>query len=73
MVAPARIFLLSDILLPNVDWEPFKLCVFLNAFVVPPNISTAIETKLRQKRTNATLVFTFGAALFDDATAPRNR
>jgi hypothetical protein len=69
--APVRIFLLSDLLLPDVDWEPYKMCVFLNAFVVSPAIRAAIESKLKHKSVPTTLVFTFGAGLFDDAMAPR--
>ena len=72
--APVRIFLLSDLLLPDVDWfnlSHCKMCVFLNAFVLPPNVEAAIELTLKRKSVPTTLVFTFGAGLFDDAMAPR--
>eukprot|EP01052_Picozoa_sp_SAG31_P079199 SAG31_NODE_38810_length_293_cov_0.798969_1_plen_83_part_01 len=39
------------------------MCVFLNAFVVTPTLSQAIQTKL--KRSNKTLVWTFVAGIFE--------
>lgn len=53
--APTRVFVLSDLLLPDYDWSGFRMCVFLNAFVVTPELSEAISTKL--KRGNTTLVW----------------
>jgi hypothetical protein len=67
--APTRTFLLSDLLLDHHDWSVYKMVVFLNAFVVPSDITAAVSKKL--KRGNTTLVFTYAAALFSSADGPR--
>ena len=59
--APARTFLLSDLALDTIDWAPYRLCVFLNAYVVPPHIAAAIATKL--KGGGKTLVWTHMAGV----------
>jgi hypothetical protein len=68
--APARMFVLSDLLTPGVDWSMFKFCIFLNAFVIPQNLSSAIDTKLRTG--NTTLLWTYAAGVFATATDPRD-
>jgi hypothetical protein len=67
--APTRVFLLSDLLLPSYDWRKYRMCVFLNAFVVTPTLSRAIDVKLR--RHNTTLVWTYAAGIFADALGER--
>ena len=68
--APARLFVLSDLLLPNFDWSRYRMCVFLNAFVVTPTLSQAIETKL--KRGNTTLVWTYAAGIYETPLGQRS-
>jgi hypothetical protein len=68
--APARMFVLSDLLTPGVDWSSFKFCIFLNAFVIPQNLLSAIDAKLRIG--NKTLLWTYAAGVFATATDPRD-
>ena len=63
--AAVRAFQLSDLLLPGLEWKHFRLCVFLNAFVVPPNISAAIKAKLQ--RPNTTLLWQYAPGLYSSA------
>lgn len=73
--APTRVFVLSDLLLPDsdtpVDWSGFRMCIFLNAFVVSPELSAAISTKL--KRGNTTLVWQYAPGVFASAVESRPR
>jgi hypothetical protein len=66
--APTRVFVLSDLLLPDFDSSEFRMCIFLNAFVVTPELSEAIS-KLKQG--NTTLVWQFAPGLFESAVGPR--
>jgi hypothetical protein len=64
--AAVRAFQLTDLLLPGLDWSHFRLCIFLNAFVVTPNISAAIKTKLQHP--NNTLLWQYAPGLYSSAT-----
>lgn len=65
--AAVRAFQLTDLLLPGLDWKHFRLCIFLNAFVVTPDISAAIKTKLQHP--NSTLLWQYAPGLYSSATA----
>ena len=64
--AAVRVFQLTDLLLPGLEWGHFRLCIFLNAFVVTPNISAAVKTKLQ--RPNTTLLWQYAPGLYSSAT-----
>ena len=50
----------------GADWSQYKLCIFLNPFVVTADVSDAITRLL--KNNNRTLVWTYAAGIFDSAT-----
>ena len=64
--AAVRAFQLTDLLLPGLEWGHFRICIFLNAFVVTPEISAAIKTKLQ--RPNTTLLWQYAPGLYSSAT-----
>ena len=65
--AAVREFQLTDLLLEtaSVDWKMFKLCVFLNAFVLTPSMQAAIKTKLQGTHSNCTVVYQYAPGVFD--------
>lgn len=64
--AAVRAFQLTDLLLPGLDWTHFRLCIFLNAFVVTANVSAAIKTKLQHP--NITLLWQYAPGLYSSVT-----
>lgn len=57
--APFDFFNLSD--LETLDMRPYKMCVFLNAVLMPESIRACMEEKLQGK----TKVFLYGPGLWD--------
>ena len=73
--AAVRGFQMTDLLvdrIPPIDWSQFKLCVFLNAFVLTPAVQSAIMSKLQGTHSNCTVVFQYAAGLFNDTSAEAN-
>jgi hypothetical protein len=50
----------------GTDWSQYKMCIFLNPFVVTADVSDAITRLL--KNDNRTLVWTYAAGIFNSAT-----
>jgi len=63
--APVRVFLLSDLLHERFPSHDIKLAIFLNAFMLAPELRQAIQTKLQVA--NKTLAWLYAPALFDAA------
>lgn len=63
--APIRTVLLSDLLLPNVSWDSYRLFVFTNAYVVGPALRAALERHCR--RPGVTLMWQYSAGLYATA------
>jgi hypothetical protein len=61
---PVKRYLLSDLLNPNLDLSFVKLAVLPNAWNVPANIRSAIDTRLRTA--GRTLLFVYAAGYMND-------
>ena len=61
--ASVRVFLLSDLHLPNFPAHQFRMCVFLNAISVPAATRLVIREKLQ--RDSKSLVWMYAPGIFD--------
>lgn len=64
--APVRVFLLSDLLLPEFPSADIKMSIFLNAFMLSRELRTAIRSKLQIDAKLTAFVYTAG--LYDTTT-----
>lgn len=67
--APARVFLMSDLLSDTADWSAFKFCVLLNPFVISADVADAISHKLQTN--GRTLAWTHAPGIFPAVNSSR--
>lgn len=65
--ASVRVYLLSDLGLPNFPTDQFRLCVFLNAIAVPPATRLLVREKLQREQKS--LVWVYAPGLLNSGRA----